>query len=104
MKALDGPMKGKEYTVPDGVLRVIDHWYDDLIYLHKVTYMRTDEGWVLETHESDEPIPTRSELQQAIERVRELHKPNGAGMCMECMPDGEIRMPCPTIQALEREW
>jgi len=41
---------------------------------------------------------------KSIERVRELHKPNGAGMCMECMPDGEIRMPCPTIQALEREW
>jgi hypothetical protein len=118
MKALDGPMKGKEYTVPDGVLRVIDHWYDDLIYLHKVTYMRTDEGWVLETHESDEPIPTRSELQQAIERVRELHKlrievnQNGFSndTCNGCYDEDSSTgeqfhhdYPCPTIKALDGE-
>jgi len=42
-----------------------------------------------------------SKANESIERVRELHKPNGAGMCMECMPDGMIRMPCATIQALD---
>lgn len=47
--ALDGPFKGKKYTLPNGVLRVIDHWYDDLIYLHKVTYLVTDDGLVEES-------------------------------------------------------
>lgn len=47
--ALDGPFKGKKYTLPNGVLRVIDHWYDDLIYLHKVTYLVTDDGLLEES-------------------------------------------------------
>jgi hypothetical protein len=49
--ALDGPFKGKRYTLPNGVQRVIDHWYDDFIYLHKVTYLVTDDGLIEETRE-----------------------------------------------------
>jgi hypothetical protein len=48
--ALDGPFKGKRYTLPNGVLTVIDHWYDDKIFLHKVTYHVYDDGLRLEAH------------------------------------------------------
>jgi hypothetical protein len=52
MEALDGPFKGKLYRdVPVGTLRLVDQWYDEQFYIHKVTYLRTDKGWVMETEE-----------------------------------------------------
>lgn len=50
------------------------------------------------------------EMQQAIERVRELHKPDNWNDCEHCSiiasPDGNeylSRYPCPTIKALDGE-
>lgn len=48
--------------------------------------------------------------EQAIQRVRELHKPDRDGDCVHCVtiatPDGSeylSRYPCPTIKALDGE-
>lgn len=53
-----------------------------------------------------------TELQSAIQRVRELHKPSevwaGNYECIECSPNScgccsYVEYPCPTIQALDGE-
>lgn len=57
-------------------------------------------------------ISLKLEAWKAIERVRELHKPepcdcgdgNCSGFCVECSTDGSgIEYPCDTIKALEGE-
>ena len=55
--ALDGPFEGKKYTIPNGVQRVIDHWYDDDFFLHKVTYLVYEDGMKLESHLVDQTQP-----------------------------------------------
>ena len=61
MEALDGPFKGKLYRdVPEGVLRLIDQYYDDKLFIHKVTYLRTNKGWALETEELVEQLYTQA--------------------------------------------
>lgn len=56
----------------------------------------------------------RKPLQEAIERVRELHKPNDYNECAHCLAMTEegghdnlclptVAYPCPTIKALDGE-
>lgn len=53
MKALDGPLKGKEYIgVGEQTHTVVDH-YRTAYEFYSVTYKRTDNGW---KYEKQEPL------------------------------------------------